>query len=108
MRNKFVTNSILGAYNLVQKSGILEVGPVQRAFLAASFLYKRHYEDPFWALAQRNPELFRSGDILKSLQYLNRALAMQEAAGNKAAMATTLDELASDFAYIGQQDRALD
>jgi len=64
VRNKFVTNSILGAYNLAQKSGILEVGPVQRAFLAASFLYKRHYEDPFWALAQRNPELFRSGDIL--------------------------------------------
>ena len=64
MRNKFVTNAVLGAYNLVQKSGILQFGPVQRAFLAASFFYKRHYEDPFWALAQRNPELFRSGDIL--------------------------------------------
>jgi FkbM family methyltransferase len=64
VRNKFVTNAVIGAYNLVQKSGILELGPVQRAFLAASFFYKRHYEDPFWALAQRNPELFRSGDIL--------------------------------------------
>jgi len=64
VRNKFVTNSILGAYNLAQKSGILELGPVQRAFLTASFFYKRHYEDPFWALAQRSPELFRSGDIL--------------------------------------------
>ena len=64
MRNKFVTNAVIGAYNLVQKSGVLELGPVQRAFLSASFFYKRHYEDPFWALAQRNPELFRSGDIL--------------------------------------------
>ena len=64
MRNKFITNSVIGAYNLVQKSGVLELGPVQRAFLAASFFYKRHYEDPFWALAERNPELFRSGDIL--------------------------------------------
>jgi FkbM family methyltransferase len=35
-----------------------------RVFLFSYFLYKRWYEDPFWALAKRHPELFGEGDIL--------------------------------------------
>jgi len=36
----------------------------KRFFLFAYFRYKRWYEDPFWALGRRSPELFAGGDIL--------------------------------------------
>ena len=43
---------------------MFEIALFKRLFLFAYFLYKRCYEDPFWALAKRSPELFENGDIL--------------------------------------------
>jgi FkbM family methyltransferase len=64
MRSKGVIQMLTGAYSLVRKTGILEVPIVRRGFVASSFAYKRYYEDPFWGLAKRMPELFQSGDVL--------------------------------------------
>jgi FkbM family methyltransferase len=64
MRNKSSANLFTHAYNLARFSRILEIPVFQRAFLFAYFLYKRWYEDPFWALTKRSPELFSGGDIL--------------------------------------------
>jgi FkbM family methyltransferase len=64
MRSKGVIQILTGAYSLVRKTGILEVPMVRRGFVASSFVYKKYYEDPFWGLAKRMPELFNSGDVL--------------------------------------------
>ena len=37
---------------------------LRRGFLYSYSLYKRWYEDPFWHLARRSPELFADGDVL--------------------------------------------
>jgi FkbM family methyltransferase len=64
MSNKSSSNIFTRVYNLVRASGLLELPLVKRAFHFSYFLYKRWYEDPFWALAKRSPELFAGGDIL--------------------------------------------
>lgn len=51
-------------YNVAGRTSLLELSWFRRVFLFAYFLYKRWYEDPFYALVQRHPELFRGGDIL--------------------------------------------
>ena len=53
-----------GAYNLARKGNLLEMDWFRRMFIRAYFLYKRWYEDPFWNLARRKPELFQKGDVL--------------------------------------------
>jgi FkbM family methyltransferase len=64
MANKSSANIFTRAYNLARSTGVLDLALFQRAFLASYFFYKRWYEDPFWALAQRHPELFAGGDVL--------------------------------------------
>ena len=64
MSNKSSANIFTRGYNLARSSGLLEVGFFKRAFLFSYFLYKRWYEDPFWELTKRSPELFKGGDIL--------------------------------------------
>jgi FkbM family methyltransferase len=64
MSNKSSSNIFTRVYNLARSAGLLEMLLFQRLFLFAYFLYKRWYEDPFWALAKRSPELFTGGDIL--------------------------------------------
>ncbi len=64
MSNKSSANIFTRSYNLARSSGLLELGLFKRAFLPSYFIYKRWYEDPFWALTQRSPELFKGGDIL--------------------------------------------
>ncbi len=51
-------------YNLARSAKLLELPLFKRGFLFSYFLYKRWYEDPFWALAKRSRELFSGGDIL--------------------------------------------
>lgn len=51
-------------YNTARLTGLLDLSLFRRVFLFSYFLYKRWYEDPFWALAKRHPELFAEGDIL--------------------------------------------
>ena len=64
MRSKSVIQALTGAYSLVRKTGLLEVPMVRRGFVASSFAYKKYYEDPFWGLAKRMPQMFQSGDVL--------------------------------------------
>lgn len=64
MSNKSSTNVFTRAYNLVRSTGLLGLPLSERAFLFSYFLYKRWYEDPFWALTKRSPEIFSGGDIL--------------------------------------------
>jgi FkbM family methyltransferase len=64
LSNKSSANIFTRGYNLARSSGLLELGLFKRAFLFSYFLYKRWYEDPFWALTRRSPELFTGGDIL--------------------------------------------
>jgi FkbM family methyltransferase len=64
MQNKSSANLFTRAYNLARTAGLLDLPLFKRLFLFSYFLYKRWYEDPFWALTQRSPELFTSGDVL--------------------------------------------
>lgn len=64
MRNKSSTGVFMFAYNLARSAGLLEISWFKRVFLFSYFLYKRWYEDPFWALTRRSPELFAGGDVL--------------------------------------------
>ena len=64
MRNKSSIGVFLRAYNLARAARVLDVPWFRRGFLFSYFLYKRWYEDPFWGLMQRNPELFAGGDVL--------------------------------------------
>jgi FkbM family methyltransferase len=64
LSNKPSANIFTRGYNLARSSGLLELGLFKRVFLFSYFLYKRWYEDPFWALTRRSPELFSGGDVL--------------------------------------------
>jgi FkbM family methyltransferase len=64
MSNKSSSNIFTRVYNLARSAGLFEMALFKRFFLFSYFLYKRWYEDPFWALAKRSPELFTGGDVL--------------------------------------------
>ena len=64
MSNESSANIFTRAYNLVRATGLLDLPWFKRIFLFSYFLYKRWYEDPFWSLTKRSPELFAGGDIL--------------------------------------------
>jgi FkbM family methyltransferase len=64
LKNNSSANIFTRVYNLARSSGLLELALFKRAFLFSYFLYKRWYEDPFWALTRRSPEFFTGGDIL--------------------------------------------
>lgn len=64
MQNKSSRNLFTRVYSLARSTRVLEVPVFKRGFLFSYFLYKRWYEDPFWALTKRSPELFFGGDIL--------------------------------------------
>ena len=64
MRNKTSTGIFMRAYNVARRSRLLEFSWFRRIFLLAYFLYKRWYEDPFFLLVKRHPELFQGGDVL--------------------------------------------
>jgi len=64
MSSKSSANVFTRAYNVARAAKLLEMPGFKRVFLFSYFLYKRWYEDPFWALAKRSPELFAGGDIL--------------------------------------------
>lgn len=64
MSNRSSSNIFTRVYNLARSTGLLEVPWLKRVFLYSYFLYKRWYEDPFWALTRRAPEVLGDGDIL--------------------------------------------
>src|SRR5580692_4873447 len=64
MSNRSSANIFTRVYNVAHSAGLLDLPLFKRVFLFSYFLYKRWYEDPFWTLAKRSPELFTGGDIL--------------------------------------------
>jgi FkbM family methyltransferase len=64
VRGKKYVSIITHAYSLVRPDKLLQISLFRRAFILAYFLYKNLFEDPFWKLIQRNPELFQNGDVL--------------------------------------------
>jgi FkbM family methyltransferase len=52
------------AYALARRAGLVDRPWFDAVFERSYFLYKRLWEDPFYALTQRAPELFRGGHIL--------------------------------------------
>ncbi len=64
MQNKKFVSLFTGAYRLARPDKFLQVGAFRTAFISAYFVYKKLFEDPFWNLVRRQPQLFRKGDIL--------------------------------------------
>lgn len=64
MRSKTSTGLFMRAYGVARRIGLSEISWFRRVFLFSYFLYKRWYEDPFFALVNRHPELVQDGDIL--------------------------------------------
>jgi FkbM family methyltransferase len=64
MRSKNSFRIFTGAYSLARSAKLLENSWAKRAFVSSYFLYKKFWEDPFWNLIRRKPELFENGDIL--------------------------------------------
>jgi len=77
---------ITRAYSLARPDKLLQISLFRRAFVSAYFLYKNWFEDPFWELIQRNPELFQNGDVLDvgaNIGYTARLFARGMKAGSK-------------------------
>jgi FkbM family methyltransferase len=64
MQNKKIVSLFTGAYSLARPDKLMQIGAFRRAFVSAYFTYKKLFEDPFWNLVRRQPELFKKGDIL--------------------------------------------
>lgn len=64
MQNKKFVSLFTGAYRLARPDKLMQIAPFRRAFVSAYFIYKKLFEDPFWNLVRRQPELFQKGDIL--------------------------------------------
>jgi FkbM family methyltransferase len=64
MAGNRLQRAALWMYRQADQSGLLAVPPVRRAYELAYRRYKRHFEDPFYHLARRHPELFAGGHIL--------------------------------------------
>lgn len=64
MPNRKHISALTAAYSLARAAKLFQFGWFQSAFVSSYFLYKRLWEDPFWGLVHRRPELFRNGDVL--------------------------------------------
>jgi FkbM family methyltransferase len=52
------------AYSVARRSRLLETAWFRRLYVRVYFSYKRRLEDPFAALVQKRPDLFRDGHII--------------------------------------------
>lgn len=64
MPSKKFVSLFTGAYSLLRPDRLLKIPAFRKAFLSAYFLYKKSFEDPFWNLVRRQPQIFKEGDIL--------------------------------------------
>lgn len=89
-------------YNVARRSGLIELPWFRRVFLFAYFLYKRRYEDPFYALVQRRPELFRGGDILDIGANIGYTACVFAAALNPPAKVYAFEPDEASFVTLGE------
>src|SRR2546427_7480457 len=59
-----ISRFLVGAYSSVRKTGLLNLDWFQRLFTSTYFLYKRHIEDPYFALLKAHPEIVQRGHVL--------------------------------------------
>ncbi len=59
-----VSSALVRIYGALNSLGVLANPIARRAFHALYFLYKRHLEDPFAHLVERQPGLFEGGNII--------------------------------------------
>ena len=64
MQSKKFVSLFTGAYSLLGPDRLLKFSTFRKAFISAYFLYKKSFEDPFWNLVRRQPQIFKDGDIL--------------------------------------------
>lgn len=55
---------LLRAYALAERSGALNIAPLEWMFVRSYFAYKRFVEDVFAQLVRERPELFRGGHVI--------------------------------------------
>lgn len=63
-RHLKIASLLVQAYGALGAGRFLRMRPIRWAFLHSYFLFKRWFEDPFYSLIRRCPELFRGGHIL--------------------------------------------
>ena len=105
MSNKSSSNMFTRAYNLARSAGFFEIPLFNRIFLSSYFLYKRWYEDPFWALAKRSPELFTNGDILDIGANIGYTACVFAAARKPPAKIYAFEPDVDSFATLGETIR---
>jgi FkbM family methyltransferase len=102
MSNKSSSNIFTRVYNVARSAGMFEIAFFKRLFLFAYFLYKRWYEDPFWALAKRSPELFADGDILDIGANIGYTACVFAKARKPPAKVYAFEPDAASFATLGE------
>jgi FkbM family methyltransferase len=102
MSNKSSSNIFTRAYNVARSAGMFEIALFKRLFLFAYFLYKRWYEDPFWALAKRSPKLFEDGDILDIGANIGYTACVFAKARKPPARVYAFEPDAASFATLGE------
>lgn len=102
MSNKSSSNVFTHLYNLVRSTGLFEIPLFKRLFLFSYFLYKRWYEDPFWALAKRSPELFTNGAILDIGANVGYTACVFAAARRAPAKVYAFEPDLASFATLGE------
>ncbi len=102
MNNKSSSNIFTRVYNVARSAGMFEIALFKRLFLFAYFLYKRWYEDPFWALAKRSPELFTHGDILDVGANIGYTACVFAAGRKPPAKVYAFEPDAASFAALGE------
>jgi FkbM family methyltransferase len=102
MSNKSSSNIFTRIYNAARSTGMFEIALFKRLFLFAYFLYKRWYEDPFWALAKRSPELFEDGDILDIGANIGYTACVFAKAQKPPAKVYAFEPDATSFATLGE------
>jgi FkbM family methyltransferase len=102
MSNKSSSNIFTRAYNLARAARLFEMPLFKRLFLFLYFLYKRWYEDPFWALAKRSPELFANGDILDIGANIGYTASVFAAAAKAPGRVYAFEPDLASFATLGE------
>lgn len=61
---KALIDLLISLYGSLNRRGLFETTLLRSLFVHSYFFYKRHFEDPFYQLTLRQPELFRRGHLL--------------------------------------------
>lgn len=82
--NGAVQRVLIGAYSLINRTGVLKTRPCQLVFRKSYFAYKRLLEDPLIALVKAAPNVCRSGlivDVGANLGYTSLLFSQYAAPG---------------------------